>query len=125
VSTIHMWDILQKQNRLNSPVTRPDFKEVVGVLESMLETIDSDSTRLRPGHYTEIRFEDLEIKPVEVLKKMYQVLDLAFTDEFESRVHAFLRQTAGFRKNEFSLTQEHSAYIRERLSQHMNRHKYQ
>jgi len=124
-STIHMWDILQKQNRLNSPVTRPDFKEVVGVLENILATIDSDSTRLRPGYYTEIRFEELETKPVAVLKKIYQVLDLAFSDEFESRVHAFLRQTAGFRKNDFSLTQEQRSYIRERLGQHMKNHEYQ
>ncbi len=124
-STIYMWDIVQQQNRLNFPVNRPDFNETVGVLESLLTAIETDRNQLQPGHFVEIRFEDLEKNPVDVLKKIYQLLDLQFTEKFEANINGFLRETVDFRKNEFSLTPGEKSYIREKLILHMKNHEYQ
>jgi hypothetical protein len=124
-STIYMWDIVQKQNCLNNPVNPPDFKEVAGVLDNLLTAIETDCEQLPPGHYIEIRIEDLETKPVHVLKKIYPLLNLLFTNDFESNINGFIRETADFRKNEFSLTPQEKSYIREKFILHMNKHDYQ
>ena len=124
-STIYMWDIVQKQNRLNNPVNRPDFKETVGVLENLLAAIETDRIQLLPGHFVEIRFEDLEKKPVEVLKKIYSLLNILFTNEFEVKINIFLQEIADFRKNEFCLSSLEKTYIREKLILYMNKHDYQ
>ncbi len=124
-STIYMWDIVQQQNRLNFPVNRPDFTETVGVLVSLLAAIETDRMQLQPGHFVEIRFEDLEKNPVDVLKKIYHLLDLQFTSEFEANIQDFVRETVDFRKNEFSLTPREKSFIREKLILHMKNHDYQ
>ena len=124
-STIYMWDLVQKQNRLNNPVNSTDFKEAVGVLENLLAAIETDRMQLPSGHYAEIRFEDLENKPVDVLKKIYNLLNILFTNEFEVKINDFIREIADFRKNEFSLSPPEKSYIREKLILHMNKHDYQ
>jgi hypothetical protein len=123
-STIHMWDIVQRQNRLNKPVERPGFIEVVEVLKNMMASIEADCEKLPAGHYAEIRFEDLESQPVAALKKIYHQMDIDFTPEFETKINEFIRQTADFRKNEFSLTSQEKSYIRENLVVYMNKYDY-
>jgi hypothetical protein len=123
-STINMWDILQKQNRLNKPVIPPDFRETVGVLENLLTAIENDRVHLKSGHYAEIRFEDLEVNPVDVIKSVYQKMDIPFTGEFEDKINRFMKDATDFRKNTFTLTPEEKTYIREKLQHMMNKYDY-
>jgi hypothetical protein len=119
-----MWDIVQRQNRLNKPVERPGFIEVVEVLKNMMASIETACEKLPVGHYSEIRFEDLESQPVAVLKKIYHQINIDFTPEFETKINEFIRQTADFRKNEFSLTSQEKSYIRKTLAAYMNKYDY-
>ncbi len=124
-STIYMWDIVQRQNRLNIPINTPDFKEVVGVMDALLTAIENDCGQISTGSYIELRFEDLEQNPVNVMKKCYNSLHLPFTQEFEEKIDSFLRKTADYQKNKFSLNLQEKTYIREKLFRHMNKHDYQ
>lgn len=47
----------------------------------------------------ELRFEDLEQDPVGELKRLYQHLQLNWSDAFESRLHRYLERVQGYRKN--------------------------
>ncbi len=124
-STIHMWEILQRQNRLNNPVTPPTFNEVTGILENLLSAIEHDRKNLSRDQYTELRFEDLEKEPVVVLRKIYHEIGLAFTDEFEANINRFMKETANFQKNIFSLKPGERSYIREHLCSYMTKYGYQ
>lgn len=123
-STIHMWDILQRQNRLNNPVTPPTFNEVTRILNTLLTAIENDLKSLSQDQYTELRFEDLEKEPVAVLRKIYQQIGLEFTDEFEVNINRFMKETANFQKNTFSLMPDERSYIREHLGSYMKKYDY-
>jgi hypothetical protein len=88
---------------------------VVGVLKNLLETVEKDRKDMAPGTMVEIRFEDLEASPVDVLKGVYQELGLAFSGEFETRINAFMMQNAAFKKNIFSLNNAEKSIIAREL----------
>lgn len=123
-STINMWDIVQRQNQLTNPVKCPDFKEVAAFLKKLLTTIETDRKQLSPEQYVETRFEDLEQDPIAELTKIYQFLEIQFTDEFATNIKRFLHENADFRKNDFSLTLTEKEIIRECFSQHMIKYDY-
>lgn len=118
-STIHMWNILQKQNSMNAMGCSPEFSEVVGVLKNMLVTIERDRTDLPPGTMVQVRFEDLEASPVEVLKSVYKELGLSFSDELESKIRKFCLENASYKKNVFSLTGDENSIIARELGSHI------
>jgi hypothetical protein len=115
-STIHMWDILRKQNSMNDLSARPDFHEVTIMLRKLLETIETARKELPQGTLVEVRFEELETSPVEVLKTLYSEIGLTFTDEFASRVRAYNLTNEGYQKNTFSLTEKEKAIIASELN---------
>jgi len=123
-STIHMWDILQKQNRLNKPLSAPGFDETLGVFGNLMSVIDTDRRLLEPGYYTEVRFEDLEVNPVDTLKSMYRELNIPFTAEFEEKINRFVRKTRDYRKNKFSLSPEERSLIRQTMGKIMEKYHY-
>ena len=114
-STIHMWNILQEQNSMNTKGTHPVFPEVVGVLKNLLETVEREREDLPPGTMIQIRFEDLEASPVEVLKSIYREFGMPFSVGFENGINDFMRQNQFFKKNIFSLSPEEKATIAREL----------
>lgn len=114
-STINMWNILGKQNSMNTNWSCPEFAEVVGFLKKLMETVEEASKDLPSGTMAQVRFEDLEASPVEVLKEIYRDLGLSFTDLFESRMKGFMKQNMSFRKNVYLLTEEEKSIIAREL----------
>jgi hypothetical protein len=101
---------------MNTIGTRPPFSEVVGFLKNLLETVEKDSEILPAEAMVQIKFEDLEKSPVEVLKEVYRQLDLPFSIVFEDRINSFMQQNRAFRKNSFSMTDEEKSLISRELA---------
>jgi omega-hydroxy-beta-dihydromenaquinone-9 sulfotransferase len=118
-STIHMWNILGQQNSMNSNGCRPEFSEVVGFLKILMETVEKDRNDLPPGVMVQIRFEDLESSPVEVMKELYKNLGISFSEVFEAKIIRFMEQNSAFRKNTFALTSEEKMVISRELEVQM------
>jgi hypothetical protein len=106
-----MWNILQEQNSMNTKGTHPDFLEVIGILKNLVETVERDRANLPSGTMVQIRFEDLEASPVEVLKGVYREFEIPFSNEFETGIKEFMRQNQTFKKNIFTLTAEKKSII--------------
>ncbi|MEI7499412.1 MAG: sulfotransferase [Bacteroidota bacterium] len=123
-STIHMWDIVQKQNCLNSNAHIPTIDEVLTVIDSVLTTINKDLQILPSDSWAEIRFDELEKNPVPVLQTLYAKLGLQFLPEFEINILNFFYKIQTFKKNGFSLTEEENLIIKYRLKVHMERYGY-
>ena len=103
-STMHMWNILQKQNCMNSRSQVPQISEVTTILKHLHDTVESQRKKLPPGTFVQVRFEDLEASPAEVLQGIYKEIGLPFSAGLEDRIHEFMRRNGAFRKNKFSLT---------------------
>jgi len=62
----------------------------------------ADRGRIPEGRLCEVRFEELEERPLEVMRKLYERLDLPGFDRARPRLEAYLAGLAGFEKNRFA-----------------------
>jgi len=111
-STIHMWDILQKQNALNNNYRKPAVPEVVSTLEKMHLAIIRDSKSLNRNRYACLRFEDLENNPQDGIERLYTSLGLPFTGDYSDKITRFIKEIGSFQKNDFILGAEDREVIR-------------
>jgi len=76
---------------------------VLDLYEAMMHRYLEDRERIPAGNLVEVRFEDLERDPMDVLLTIYRGLGLPGFDVAVPRVAAYLRSQAGYRKNCFQL----------------------
>ncbi len=76
-----------------------DEESVLRTYEKMYDAYFDDLANIPQGQFTEIAYEDLEVAPVEQLKKIYRDLDLGDFGEVESVVNNYLESIQGYEKN--------------------------
>jgi hypothetical protein len=123
-STINMWNIVAKQNRLKGTWKEPTIKETSEVLNEMLNQIRKDLSALPTGSYTEVNFETFEKDVTLSLKKIYQELGLEYTQEFEENVNTYLSELKNYKKNAFKLTDKDKLSIQEILAEQFRHYHY-
>lgn len=123
-STIHMWDILRRQNALNKKSRRPDVTEVATFMDQMLTTIRTDLEKIPENRFTEIGFQEVLTNPQEAIRSIYQKLDLPYTPSFDQQIKEFLPEVKRFKKNEFKPAPEEIGSIRKLLLNHMEHYRY-
>jgi omega-hydroxy-beta-dihydromenaquinone-9 sulfotransferase len=114
-STINMWNIVAKQNRLKGTWKEPTLRETSEVLNGMLNQIRKDLSALPTGSFTEVNFEIFEKDVVLSLKKIYQELGLEYSLEFEKNVNNYLSGLKDYKKNIFNLDEKDKQCIQEIL----------
>lgn len=124
-STLHMWNIVGKQNRLKKKWKEPALEDIIDFHDKMYSKIRSDLQRLPKAKWYEVRFEEFEKSPVEHLKKMYQHFELVFTDEYASALKAKLLQLKVHKRNKYVLSEEHKKLIQEKLKDHFEHYNYE
>lgn len=122
-SSVNMWSILHRQNRLNDRGKAPETADVAGMMEKMLSVIRAEMHRVSAAR-AEIRYEDFTQDPIGSLKTVYKSLQLDFTPEFETKARDFLHKNQDFEKNSFTLTPEEKKIISAKLSNHMEFYGY-
>lgn len=76
-----------------------------GILQrytTMYDAFFEDATLIPEQNFVEVRFEDLERDPVDIVSKIYQSLSLADFDTVRPKLESYVASIAGYRKNEFS-----------------------
>jgi omega-hydroxy-beta-dihydromenaquinone-9 sulfotransferase len=123
-STLRLWSIVGSQNALRADCAPPPLEQVVQVFDRVLTQVRADLAALPRQRWMEIRFEDLEQRPVDTLRCVYSLLGMAFDGPTQDRLAAFLASVKDYRKNRHELSAEHKAYIERRLQHHMQRDGY-
>ncbi|MEZ5198903.1 MAG: sulfotransferase [Bacteroidales bacterium] len=124
-STQNMWNIVGKQNRLKRKWKEPEIEDVANLLDKMYEKVQADLKELPESRWFEIRFEEFEKDPVSNLQKMYECLNLTFSDEYTAALNEKLLQLKGHKKNKYVLSDEHKKLIREKLKKHFAYYNYE
>ena len=119
-STIHMFEIVQKQNILNSNFKRPTVNEITMVLKRILKTIFNDIQTIPNEKFYQIKFEDLERDPLTSLKKVYQSLNLSFSELLAQKIKSFLSENQDYKKNTYTLSLEEKEIISQSLKEQMD-----
>lgn len=105
-STRFMFGIVQEQNALNTNHKYPSMEEVARVLKTFNEKIAEDSKKIRNGNFHQLKFEDLEKNPIEVMRTLYKNMGLEFSENFIVNISKFLEESSGYQKNSFELKKE-------------------
>lgn len=84
---------------------RPDLDAIDDVIvrryTALHDALFDDGPDIPAGQFHEVRYEDLERDPVEVLRGTYQALDLGDFTAAEPAIRAYLGTVRGYEKNQF------------------------
>lgn len=123
-SSIHMWNILQDQNSLYRS-EKPGIEDVTRIFSELVHCIWKSTASFQTGKLSEVRYEDLESDPMKTMEKIYNDLNLTYSEEYQIRMGTFLKEISGFKKNEFQLPEKDKGMIRQRLGDFMARYAYE
>jgi len=123
-STINMWNIVAKQNALNSNWTSPAFEEVVEFFNQVTDCIQSSLSDLPLSDYYEIGFETCVKNPLSELEKIYQHFHIDFSSEFRKNIETFTYENRNYQKNVFQLSPEEKELINRKSTSYMKRYGY-
>lgn len=123
-STIHMWDVVGNENKLNNKPINANIRDVSVLYGRVLSEIKDQSINLSEESMVEIGFSELENDPITVIKEIYNRLDLSYSQEFELRVKHWIEEMKTYRKNKYELSVSEKDSIREILSEHFIYYNY-
>ena len=102
-STIRMWNIVGTQNAMNNKWVKPTTKDVSGILNLIVNKLENDSKTLPNKRYYELKFEDLEKDPLDVIKQIYKQFNVEFSEQFEKQIKKFLISVMNYQKNKYTI----------------------
>jgi len=76
---------------------------ILDTYSRMMHRLLRDSRELPSGSFADVRFENLEARPLQELERVYGELGLEGFDEARPRIRAYLARTADYRKNRYRL----------------------
>ncbi|MEZ5935447.1 MAG: sulfotransferase [Alphaproteobacteria bacterium] len=102
-----------------------DFDRIV--LQSyrrMMDRIDIDKQSLPEGHFSELRFEDLEARPLTEIERLYRELDLGDVEPHRAAFERYLASVEGFQKTSIPETSEDRSLVESHCSDLLERFGY-
>jgi len=123
-STIHMWNIVGNENKLNGKKIYTPLDEVAQVYNRMLEYVNEQLNKLPDNERAEVDFKDLETDPLGTIKSIYKKLDLEYNPEFEEEVKKWLEVTKSYQKNRYQLEESEKETIRKIMEKHFIYYNY-
>jgi hypothetical protein len=124
-STLHMWNIVGKENVLKSKFAKPKPEEAVIVLNRILTYIQQKLNPLPQNTKVEIAFSELEKDAVSTIKQVYSQLELDYSPQFETRIKAWLLKEKSYQKNKYELSETGKETIFKRMEKHFIYYNYQ
>ncbi|MEE4259688.1 MAG: sulfotransferase [Bacteroidales bacterium] len=124
-STIHMWKIVSKENKLKSKKLGFEVQDVVFVLNRMLSTIRQQMNLIPQDAKAEVHFRELQNNPVETLKQVYHQLGLNYSPAFDAKLNARLSDMKLYQKNNYELSETDKKIIKNGLKEHFEHYNYE
>ena len=104
-SMMHLYSKLIPIHRLQVMEPGDMADHVVYAYKAMMRNLLKDKALVPDGRFVEIRFEDLERRPLLELERIYSTLALPVWDRARPAVESYLGTLSGYRKNVFPFDQ--------------------
>jgi hypothetical protein len=124
MSTVRLWRSLYEVQGLQADNGHDVSEYVLSTFERMYRSFEEDRALVKPGHYHEVRYEDLVREPALQLKKMYDALLLGDFEHVRPRLEAFLAAKKDYQTNRFEAPPEIQALVLERWGDYAKRYGY-
>ncbi len=117
-STVSLWRRLYKDEGFQTPRYEGLEEHVFETLVRMYESFERDRTLIPPGHFCEIRYEDLVADPIGQMRRVYEELGLGGFDEVRPEIEKHMQAKAGYKKNRYEISPE----LREEIARRWNKY---
>lgn len=124
-STINMWNIVGKQNRLKKRWKPPVITDVTKVLGTFYYKIQKDLNDIPEKNSYELSFEIFEKNPKAELEKMYRHFNWDFSPDFEAGLEKKLARLKNYKKNKYSISEKEKEIIYGLLKEHFEYYNYE
>jgi hypothetical protein len=100
-STVNLWQALYRTHGLQTPTFAGLQDYVFDTFVRLHERLEEGRRLVPPGHFHELRYEDLVADPVGQLRRLYDTLGLGGFEQFRPRLEPHLASQAGYRTNRY------------------------
>ncbi|MEQ8177720.1 MAG: sulfotransferase [Amphiplicatus sp.] len=89
---------------------------ILSVYVRMMTALEADAADMPADRYIELRYADLDARPLESVEKVYSALGLSGFDEARPKFETYLASVKSFEKNKFAYSDEAAAKVESRLA---------
>ena len=89
---------------------------ILSVYVRMMTALEADAADMPTDRYIELRYADLDARPLESVEKVYSALGLSGFGEARPKFETYLASVKSFEKNKFAYSDEAAAKVESRLA---------
>lgn len=124
-STVNLWKTLYETHGLQVPTCRGLEEYVFETFNHLYDRIEATRRLIPPGHFHEMKYEDLVRDPLKEMAGLYDGLHLGGFDKAQPRLDAYFGARKDYRTNKYpSLTPETRVEITRRWGTVIDRYGY-
>jgi hypothetical protein len=125
-STVNLWKTLYTAHGFQTPTFAGLEEYVYSTFTHLYERIEEGKKVLPPGHFYEMRYEDLLADPPGEMRRMYEQLELGDFETARPAVENYLKEQAGYQTNRYKpLPPQMEAEITRRWGDVIRRYGYE
>lgn len=110
-STVNLWKSLARAHGLQTPRFAGIEEYVFENFNVLYERLEAGRRLVPPGHFHEVRYEELVRDPVRQMQELYAHLGLGEFDRYRARLEEFLATSRGYETNRWDLSPEDQAKV--------------
>lgn len=103
-STVNLWKRLYETQGLQHPRFEGLEEHVLDSLERMYAAYERDRLTVPHGQLCEIRYEDLVARPLEIMRRVYDEIELGGFETVRPKLDAYFAAKADYKTNKYSLS---------------------
>jgi hypothetical protein len=125
-STVRLWKSLSLVQGFQIPRDDNGWIEshVLDQFVRMYECFEKDRDLVPPGRLIDVKYEDLVADPIEMMRKLYEQLELGDFAQAEPALIERTKKTQGYRPNKYNLPADVADRVRGRWSPYFQRYGY-
>jgi len=104
----------------------PSLEEyVIDTMDLLYRDFFAETAMLAPGRLSQVRYEDLVLRPVDKVGRIYRELGLGSIEPMRPKLEAYLASIKEYTPNRLRISDEHKALVNHRWRWYLDRFGYQ
>jgi hypothetical protein len=123
-STINLWKLFGSENNYLKKQLFFPTEEVIEVYQRMLNKIETSFNKLDKTDYFEVKYEDLTINPIKIIKNIYEHFSINFNSSIENEINTLLEKNCTYQTNTYPKNIILETLINKKLKDILQKEKY-
>jgi hypothetical protein len=98
---------------------------VIDAMDLLYRDFFAETAKLAPGRLSEVRYEDLVLRPIDEVGRIYRELGLGSIEPVRPKLEAHLASIKEYKPNQLRISDEHKALVNHRWRWYLDRFGYQ